>query len=170
MFLRCCLWSLNSQLWEILDADGSNWLIFCCFCCLYKTEEDGVFTEGITSLAVMSSVAGWTWGSEHRQPQDWGKICNFISSSHLSFCLLLCTPIPALLAFLLQIKTQWKAPSQCCYLCCIPDAEGRSDRHHRQRCCIRASIILKACVISQHWGAVVERRGQFYNSCLTAHQ
>lgn len=48
MFLHCCLWSLNSQLWEILDADGSNRLIFCCFCCMYKTEEDVVFTEGST--------------------------------------------------------------------------------------------------------------------------
>lgn len=127
MFLRCCLWSLNSQLWEILDADGSNWLIFCCFCCLYKTEEDVVFTEGSTSLAAMSSVAGWTWGeagNKHRQPQDQGKICNFFSSSLVSFWLLLCITIPALLVVLLQIKTQRKAPSWCRCLCCIPDAEG----------------------------------------------
>lgn len=170
MFLRCCLWSLNSQLWEILDADGSNRLIFCCFSCLYKAEEDIVFTEGSTSLAVMSSVAGWTWGetgSEHKQPQDCGKICNFISSCPLSFCLLF---FPALLAIILQIKTQRKSPSQHCYLCCIPDAEGRIGRCHGQSCCIRASIILKACVISQHWYVVVEVKVQFYNSLLTAHQ
>lgn len=124
MFLRCCLWSLNSQLWDILVADGSNGLIFYSFCCLYKTEEDVVFTEGSTSLAVMSSVAGWTWGeagSEHRQPQDWGKTGNFISSSLPSFCLLLCTSIPALLVILLKIKPQWKTPKQCCCVCCIPD-------------------------------------------------
>lgn len=170
MFLCCCLWSLNSQLWEILDADGSNRLVFCCFCCLYKTEGDSVFTEGITSLAVMSSVAGWTWGSEHRQPQEWGKIRNVVSSSPL------CVPPLALyynscfISHLFEIKTQWKAPSQCCYLCCIPDPERRSGRHHRQSCCVRASIILKACVISQHWSAVVEGRGQFYNNRLTVHQ
>lgn len=134
MFLHCCLWSLNSQLWEILVADGSNGLIFCSFCCLYKTEEDVVFTERSTSFAVMSSLAGWTLGeagTEHRQPQDWGTIGNFISFS-LSFFLLLCISIPALLVILLKIKPQWKTPRQCCCLCCISDVmekvAGTTDR------------------------------------------
>lgn len=35
----------------------------------------------------------------------------FFLSSPLSFCLLLCTSIPALLAILLQVETQWKALS-----------------------------------------------------------
>lgn len=37
-----------------------------------------------------------------------------------------------------------------------PWCDGRSDRHHGQSCCVRVSLILKACAFSRHWGAVGE--------------